>query len=88
MKRYDFVTFSWGSSRVVVILTDQSCSTEALAKIDQASQLRWPEYLRVFCREGEEGEADFVGANDEILSIINGCPMDHLKGLVTGKIAA
>ncbi|MES2466372.1 MAG: hypothetical protein V4675_03635 [Verrucomicrobiota bacterium] len=88
MKRYDFVMFRWGRSHVVVILTDRACSSKDLAKIDEASRLRWPEHLRVFCREDEEGEADFIGGNDEILSIINGCPMDHLKGLVSGKIAS
>jgi len=86
MTRYDIVTFTLDKSRVVVILTDEACAADAVARVEQASQLRWPQHIRVICRETVDGEAHFSGASDEIVSILQGCPMEHLRGLVTGEL--
>ena len=88
MKRYDFVTFTLNQSRVVVILTGAACATGDVARIERTSQLRWPQHIRVICQETEDGEAEFTGTCDKIISLLDGCPMQHLRGLVTGEIEA
>ena len=88
MTRYDIVTFTLSQSRVVVILTGGACAADAVARVEQASQLRWPQHIRVICRETEDGEGHFTGTNDKIVSILQGCPMEHLRGLVTGQFHA
>ena len=88
MTRYDIVTFNLSKSRVVVILTDEACAADAVARVEQASQLRWPQHIRVICRETGDGEAHFTGTSDEIVSILQGCPLEHHRGLVSGEIVA
>ena len=88
MTRYDIVTFTLSKSRVVVILTDEACAADAVAKVGQASQLRWPQHIRVICWETGDGKAHSTGTSDEMVCILQGCPLEPLRSLVTGELEA